>query len=324
MFLIRKGLKQGTVKRHVWQVKRFKNTVGAINTQNVEKHVIERLESGIKKKTVNNLLCALRRYGEFVDNDKLQKLKLFKPEKSVKKILNPDELDKVLNLPAPTIYSKKIYDRFTLFYKILAFTGMRPNELASLTVEDVDFGRGVFEIPDSKTNNPRNVPIPENVEDEVREICDKSDSLLFTTLQGNKVTADSWGSNFNRRLKRLGLKRKGLTCYSLRHSFITAMLDEDVNLFKVQKIVGHKQITTTAQYTHLTTKDIKKAIRSHPLVKKARKPEEKLEAFLEVAKEMLGEDFYINEGALIKSFTKKKKQSVKQKNERNKLPLSPS
>ena len=37
------------------------------------------------------------------------------------------------------------------------------------------------------------------------------------------------------------------------------MLEEDVNLFKVQKIVGHRKIETTAHYTHLTTKDIQTA-----------------------------------------------------------------
>jgi hypothetical protein len=46
------------------------------------------------------------------------------------------------------------------------------------------------------------------------------------------------------------------------------MLDEDVSLPKIQKIVGHRRIDTTMHYTHLTTKDIIKAIKKDPLARR--------------------------------------------------------
>jgi hypothetical protein len=55
------------------------------------------------------------------------------------------------------------------------------------------------------------------------------------------------------------------------------MLGEDVNIFKVQKIVGHRQISTTAGYTHLTTKDIINAIKKDPLARGGLPPEDVLQ-----------------------------------------------
>lgn len=90
----------------------------------------------------------------------------------------------------------------------------------------------------------------------------------------------NWHYNFHTRLKRLGIKRKNLTPYSLRHSLITRLLEEDVNLFKVQKLVGHHQIETTAHYTHLTTKDLQETIKKHPLIRKSTSPLEILKALI--------------------------------------------
>lgn len=294
LFLIQKELKPLTVKRHVWEIERLIKAVGVITPAKVQKHILYRLDSGIKRKTINCLICSLRRYSEYVGDPALANFKIMKPEPVSKKILSQSELTSFLNLPPPNKFSKKIYNHFTIFYKIMAYTGMRPSEVANLTKDSIDLGRGVFEIADSKTNTPRLVPIPEPIQKDVLCVYKRAKPLLFTTLQGRKITATSWAGNFQRRLKRLGIQRKGLTCYSLRHSFITAMLDEDVNIFKVQKIVGHRQINTTAQYTHLTTKDIQRAIRKHPLVKRTSSDEQILQAVEESVKEVVEGRFLVD------------------------------
>lgn len=151
---------------------------------------------------------------------------------------------------------------------------MRPGEVAKLTINDIDFGRGVFILRKTKTNNSRLVPIPENIEDDLQKWLQQlKGALLFPkTTKYEPIEAVSWNRAFQERISRLGIKRTNLTPYSLRHSFITRLLEEDVNLFKVQKLVGHRQIKTTAHYTHLTIKDIQRAIRKHPAIMKATSP----------------------------------------------------
>jgi len=174
----------------------------------------------------------------------------------------------------------------------MAFTGMRPGEVAHLTINTVDFGRNIFILKDTKTNTPRFVPIPPNVLKDLQAHVEsiKTEYLFPAERGGNrrkeeKVVDDvDWHYNFQQRIKRLGIKRDNLSCYSLRHSFITTMLEEDVNLFKVQKIVGHRRLETTAHYTHLTTKDLQQTITKHPSVRKATSPHVILKAIQDVIK----------------------------------------
>jgi len=158
---------------------------------------------------------------------------------------------------------------------------MIPGEVAKLTVNDVDWGRNIFIIRETKTGFPRFVPIPPNIKKLLKKyLASLETEYLFPSQKGGYYNGEEkvvnhvdWGYNFHVRIKRLGIKRKNLTPYSLRHSLITRLLEEDVNLFKVQKLVGHKQISTTANYTHLTIKDLQETIKKHPLVRRLTSPQ---------------------------------------------------
>ena len=94
----------------------------------------------------------------------------------------------------------------------------------------------------------------------------------------------NWSKNFHLRLDRLGIKRKNLSVYSLRHSMITRLIEEDVSLFRIQKLVGHHNITTTAKYVHLASKDMEEALKKHPMVRRSTDPQSILRALVESVK----------------------------------------
>jgi integrase len=204
-------------------------------------------------------------WGHFLGED--WKIKQFKDKAAIKSTLSDEEIERIITMkPWYCRQSKEDFSRWSLFYKIMAYTGMRPGEVAHLTVDRVDFGRSVFCLEDTKTNEPRLVPIsPALLPDLQSYIPTLTTSYLFARLRKGKVGDcvvgnEDWCYNFHVRLHRLGIKRPHLSVYSLRHSFITRLLEEDVNIFKVQKIVGHRRTDTTAVYTHLTTKDIVRTI----------------------------------------------------------------
>lgn len=162
-----------------------------------------------------------------------------------------------------------------------------------LRTENLDFGRGVFVLEDTKTNDTRLVPIPPNLKDKLNHYLAEQHlgpkEYLFASTRGGNKDGNTpvfdnvdWHYNFHARLRRLGIRRPHLTPYSLRHSFITRLLEEDVNLFKVQKIVGHRRLSTTAQYTHMTTKDLIRAINKDPLIMKYTDPNNTLDTIEEV------------------------------------------
>jgi integrase len=194
-------------------------------------------------------------------------------EQTYKGILSDREIEQVLNIKRNGNECKRTYKMFNLFFSILAYTGARPGEIAQLKVNCCDFGRDVFVLEEQtvKTKEMRIIPIPPNLIEPIHKWIKleqlKDSQYLFYLASGKIINDTQWGYHFDKRVRQLGLKRKGISLYSFRHSLITSLLAEDVNLFKVQKLVGHKNINTTLQYTHLTTKDIQNTIRKLPLLR---------------------------------------------------------
>ena len=265
---------------------------------------------------LNSFVTALRVYAHFCDakgikyDPQFRFLVFFKDKYKPKATMSDGEIESFLSLPCPRVRSvhrfsgkefiheanPKSYKYWTTFFTIMAFSGMRPGEIANLKVEDVDFVRGIFVLSDTKTNEPRFVPIAPNIEQMVQDwVTENRTGFLFKSNRPEGHTTNvEWHYNFHTRIKRLGIVRTNLTPYSFRHSLITRLLEEDVNIFKVQKIVGHHDLRTTSVYTHLTTKDIQTAIRKHPLIMKHTDPKTILDAIEQYIDSMgLDTRFYI-------------------------------
>lgn len=297
--LLAREVRESTAVYNVEKIHVLLRHVSELSKENLESAFVKLKGEGRSNNYLNTLRDVARVYCDFlqykgVDVDmSIYTIKKLKEVASVRATMSDNEIESFLNLPSTRngVKELKNYATWTLFYSIMAYTGMRPQEVARLTTDLVDFGRGVFIVTEgiSKTHTQRFVPIPPNihtkVEDHVKGLQGK---YLFPTKRSTHRFAEQvvdnvdWGYNFHSRIKRLKIKRKGLCPYSLRHSLITRLLEEDVNIFKVQKIVGHRRLETTARYTHMTTKDIQIAITKHPLIRKATEPMQILSAFKEI------------------------------------------
>jgi len=296
-FLAQKNEKKGTIFLHLRNIKAIFKKVKKFTKEEIDLFLASLKQEGKKNSYLNNFISTIRLWSQFQNLDKeLQHYKFLPDEPTIKATMSDEEIEAFLNLPPPTTTHKapngnkiitrpinpKIYHRWTIFFSIMAYTGMRPGEVANLTINDIDWGRNVFVLRDTKTNEPRLVPIPPNIYTQLKDyLANLKTNHLFPSRRGVVNDVD-WHYNFHSRIKRLGIKREGLSPYSLRHSFITRLLEEDVNLFKVQKIVGHRQIETTAHYTHLTTKDLQQTIQKHPLVRRSTSPQAILKALKEL------------------------------------------
>jgi integrase len=299
LYLLKGGRKPRTVQLNVANLNRLLNAVSDLTIENIEGFLAELKMTGRKASYINDYIDTLRHYGRYLQTNYFHSLSYFKEEAFAKAMMSNEEIKAFLKLPPPMItrydprarktlmyfFDENAWNVWTLFFKVLAYSGMRCGEVAHLTVDSVDFGRQVFVLEDTKTNTPRFVPIAPTLIPELRAyIKTLTSNYLFPSKrrriskrQNAPVVDDvDWGYNFHKRLRILGIKRKNLSPYSLRHSFITRMLDEDIALAKVQKIVGHRRIDTTMHYTHLTTKDIIRAINKDPLVRTNQTITEKL------------------------------------------------
>lgn len=277
IYLLTLGLRKPTVAKYCSYIAALPEFTPEI----VQETILTALNKGTKNSSINVFLRAVKKYCEFEKLDWIKELKYLKEDETQKAILSDQEIEDLISLPCPPRFHQSVWDRWTLFLKIMAYTGMRPSEVATLTVNQIDFGTNNFLLPITKTT-PRKVPIPHLLHKDLKEYISNTKEYLFPPTQGTKkhIWRNGWIKHFRKRANLLGI-RPEVTIYSLRHSFITSLLEEDVSLPKVMKVVGHKNIETTFRYTHLTNKDSQEAIKRHRLGKKHTSPQERFKHLIE-------------------------------------------
>ena len=87
---------------------------------------------------------------------------------------------------------------------------------------------------------------------------------VFVNRFGTRLSTRSVGRLLEKYLRDTGLDAK-TTPHTLRHSFATHLLDRGADIRSVQELLGHRSLTTTQIYTHVTVSGLRAAYeRAHP------------------------------------------------------------
>jgi len=138
-------------------------------------------------------------------------------------------------------------------------TGMRKGELLKLPWDAVDLKHGFLRVQQSKNGHPRTIPMNESV----RGVL----TGLRSRLDVNWVFHDEEGKAFpnTRRRFEAACRKAGLVDFhfhDLRHTFASWLVMAGVPLPTVSDLMGHKSITMTMRYAHLSPTHRQEAIRS--------------------------------------------------------------
>ena len=153
-----------------------------------------------------------------------------------------------------------------LFYE----TGIRLSELVGLDVDDVDMETSAIKVF-GKRGRERIVPFASGLKAELREYlvqragvaCDGCRALLLSG-KGERITHTAVYRMVRGQLAKVSSVKKK-SPHVLRHSFATAMLNNDAELGAVKELLGHRRLATTEIYTHLTFEDLKRSYeKAHP------------------------------------------------------------
>ena len=127
-------------------------------------------------------------------------------------------------------------------------TGMRRGEILSLKWDQVR--NGFIYLRKTKTSNPRQIPVGEDLDQvfkEIRKDQHLTSSNVFTYM-GEPVRETK--RSFKTALNRAGIQ--DFRFHDLRHTFASQVLLKGGTLKDVQELVGHKTMTMTLRYAHLT------------------------------------------------------------------------
>ena len=149
-------------------------------------------------------------------------------------------------------------------------TGVRLSELVGLDLGDVDLHGSRLKVL-GKRNKERVIPFAQELKAELEYyIAERSavalpeEKALFVTSRGVRITQSQVYRLVNKHLSRVTTVKKK-SPHVLRHTFATAMLNNDAELLAVKELLGHQRLSTTEIYTHLTFEDLKRFYdKAHP------------------------------------------------------------
>lgn len=279
-----KNLSQRTVKMYGYYLSFFQDWL--IKTYQNENFEVEKIDEGIirnfrlflsrsyknpfkgqlKRQTQDYFLVALRSFFRYLIKQKLKVLppemiELGKQRDRTIKFLLPEELAKLFNV---VDVSSIIGLRDRAILEVLFSTGLRVSELVSLNREQVNMELGEFGVL-GKGGKARVVFLSKRAKEWLKKYLDKRDdpySSLFIRYSGPKLKEGLTNEKLRlsvRSVERMidkYRKKAGILFrigpHVLRHSFATDLLSHGADLRSVQEMLGHKNISTTQIYTHVT------------------------------------------------------------------------
>jgi integrase/recombinase XerD len=157
-------------------------------------------------------------------------------------------------------------------FELVYSSGLRVSEAAKLLVKDVDMRRREM-IVRGKFARDRLVPFSKMARYYLalylKSRIYQKDEPVFRRVYGassrGALRPGSIGRRFSDLLKKHGMKRKELSAHSIRHASASHLLENGAGIRYVQELLGHRNLETTARYTHVQGERLVKIYRKyHP------------------------------------------------------------
>ena len=250
-------------KNNLTQIKDF-------NIRNIRSYLATENDTQIKRNTMLRKISSLRSFAKFLETRGLIKLnpfKLFdapKREKLLPKFLTEEEASNLMEARPSKLYSLRNKAILELLYS----SGLRRSELINLNICDINFDQGYAKVL-GKGSKERIVPITDIALDSIQN--------YLATRPHYLPTEPLFLSSYQRRISGEGIREiikqsaistklvRHITPHSLRHSFATHLLNNGCDLKTLQEMLGHKSLSATQVYTHVSLERLKKVYNhSHP------------------------------------------------------------
>ena len=236
--------------------------------------------NNLKRTTVSRKISTLRTFYEFwmtqdtsVNNPFIQ-LVHPKKEQYLPQFFYEEEMEALFNTVSNDA-KKGLRDRVVI--ELLYATGIRVSELVNIKVMDLDMNLPGVKVL-GKGNKERFVPFGEFCRQSIEQYLEKfkplkgkSHPYLIVNMKGDPITERGIRYLLNDVVKRTA----GVTeihPHKLRHTFATHLLNQGADLRTVQSLLGHVNLSTTGNYTHVSNQQLRKVyLNAHPRAKKESK-----------------------------------------------------
>ena len=257
----------------------FKNLDDQLSWESVDSDVIRSwmesmMDKGNTATSINRRLSAVRSLYRFalsrgiVERDPAHGLKGPKGKKLLPQYLRESEMDRLL---ADDMWTDEMGDlRARTIILMFYSTGIRLSELTGLDDASVDLAAQQLKVR-GKGNKERLIPFGSELQKALRLYAERRDAetpgdsqAFFVGDDGRRMTSQQVRQIVQHHLSRVTTMKKR-SPHVLRHTFATAMLNNEAGIESVKKLLGHSKLSTTEIYTHTTFEQLRRAYaKAHP------------------------------------------------------------
>jgi integrase/recombinase XerD len=258
-----RGLRQETQRDYIRWVRSFaaflERSPDSATPEDIRRFQVHQAETGVQPPTVNGSVSALRfLFTVTLDRPDLsRRFVLVRQPRKLPDVLSVAEVGRLLEATPGLKYKAALGTAYG--------AGLRVSEVAALKVDDIDSTRMLIRVEQGKGRKDRNAMLSPQLlgllrlwwRDGRRRGVMRPHGWLFpgrspvepiSTRQINRAVHEAADA--------AGL-RKRVTPHTLRHSFATHLLEQDVDIRVIQVLLGHAKLDTTALYARVATKTIR-------------------------------------------------------------------
>lgn len=283
---IEKNLSDHTVRAYESDLKQFFNFWQQLGPddkkllsmrQIIERYLVNLFHKKIDKSTIARKFSCFKSFEKFLKTQGIVlKLKLQRPrlDKKLPIYLSVDEIFYLLDTITDDQLPTKKPSRDKAIFELLYATGVRCSELVAIKFKDLDMAGRTIRIL-GKGKRERIVLFGQKAHDKLQQYLDNerprpadANEHLFLNNRTEPLTVRTVQRIFE--MFRSFLKfEKHITPHKIRHSFATHLLNQGVDLRTVQELLGHKTLSSTEKYTHVSLEDLTKLCDTiHPMSNK--------------------------------------------------------
>lgn len=250
-----------------------------VSKRKIENYIEHLNSKKAKQSSIMRKMSALRQFFLFLSEEKLinqnpmLEIKLKNKNKPLPKVLSEQETKLLLSY-----FEKKSNPKLQAMLHILYGAGLRVSELVTLTKDAIIYdenSKHYVLLILGKGNKERIVPLNNVAVEAIRNYISnlpekvKSAQYLFPSrAKEGHMTRQGFAKLLKEVAAEVGIPIQKISPHVIRHAFATHLLAHGADLRSIQKLLGHKDISTTQIYTHISNEKVRALVEGNPNIKK--------------------------------------------------------
>jgi integrase/recombinase XerD len=258
-----RGLREHTQHDYIRFVRSFaaflRRSPDTATAEDIRRFQAYQAESGVQPPTVNSSVSALRFFFTVTLDrpDLSRRLVLVRHPRKLPDVLSAEEVGRLLEAAPGLKYKAALGTAYG--------AGLRVSEVAALKVDDIDSTRMLMRVEQGKGRKDRNAMLSPQLlellrlwwrEGKRRNVMPPHGWLFPGRSVAEPVSTRQINRAVHEAAEAAGI-RKRVSPHTLRHSFATHLLEQDVDIRVIQVLLGHSKLDTTALYAKVATKTIR-------------------------------------------------------------------